>query len=117
MANLTPWEIAFITIGGILAFCGAVSTIAGAVEKFVKMWRAAKAPEQKQNAEIEKINERLTKIEEQLKREDQKIADSQQCNHVLTEGMLALLEHGINGNNVKQMREAKQGIEAYLIHH
>jgi hypothetical protein len=31
--------------------------------------------------------------------------------------MLALLEHGINGNNIDQMREAKKGVETYLISH
>lgn len=117
MANLTPGEIITLVIGGILALAGAVSTIGGAVEKIVKAARAMKAPEQAQNTKIEDIENRLDKIEAKLENDKQQIADAKECNHVLTKGMLALLEHGINGNNIDQMRDAKNGVEAYLINH
>jgi hypothetical protein len=106
-----------IIIGGILAIAGAISTIGTAVEKIVKVVRAAKAPEQQQNAEIEEIKDRLDKVERKLDNDKIQIADAKECNHVLTKGMLALLEHGINGNNIDQMRDAKNGVEAYLINH
>jgi ribulose kinase len=113
MENLTP----AIVIGGILAIAGAISTVGTAVEKIVKVVRAAKAPEQQQNAEIEEIKDRLDKVERKLEKDKIQIADAKECNHVLTKGMLALLEHGINGNNIDQMRDAKNGVEAYLINH
>lgn len=113
MENLTPALI----IGGILALAGAISTIGTAVEKIVKVVRAAKAPAQQQNAEIEEIKDRLDKVERKLENDKEQIADAKECNHVLTKGMLALLEHGINGNNIDQMRDAKNGVEAYLINH
>ena len=117
MENLTPGEIFAFAIGAVLALAGAVSTIGSAVEKIVKVVKAAKAPEQQQNAEIEEIKERLDKVERKLENDKQQIADAKECNHVLTKGMLALLEHGINGNNIDQMRDAKNGVEAYLINH
>ena len=117
MGSLSSGEIITLVIGGILALAGAVSTIGGAVEKIVKVVRAAKAPEQHQNAEIKDIKDRLDKIESKLENDKKQIADAKECNHVLTKGMLALLEHGINGNNIEQMRDAKQGVEAYLINH
>ena len=113
MENLTPALI----IGGILALAGAVSTIGSAVEKIVKVVKAAKAPEQQQNKEIVDIKSRLDKIETKLENDKKQIDDAKECNHVLTKGMLALLEHGINGNNIDQMRDAKNGVEAYLINH
>lgn len=117
MGSLSPGEIIAFTIGGILALAGAISTIGGAVEKIVKVVRAAKAPEQQQNAEIEEIKKRLDKVESKLDNDKIQIDDAKECNHVLTKGMLALLEHGINGNNIDQMRDAKNGVEAYLINH
>lgn len=113
MEYLTPT----LVIGGILALAGAISTIGTAVEKIVKLFRVAKAPEQQQNAEIEEIKDRLDKVESKLEKDKIQIADAKECNHVLTKGMLALLEHGINGNNIDQMRDAKNGVEAYLINH
>ena len=117
MENLSTGEIIAFVIGGVLALSGAVSTVGGAAEKIVKAWRAAKAPERHQDAEIEEIKNRLDKVEAKLETDKQQIADAKECNHVLTKGMLALLEHGINGNNIEQMRDAKNGVEAYLINH
>lgn len=117
MEGLSSGEIIALVIGGILALAGAISTIGGAVEKIVKVVRAAKAPEQQQNAEIDEIKTRLDKVERKLDNDKIQIEDAKECNHVLTKGMLALLEHGINGNNIDQMRDAKNGVEAYLINH
>lgn len=117
MENLSAGEIITLVIGGILALAGAISTVGGAIEKIVKAAKAVKAPEQQQNAEIEVIKKRLDKVEQKLDNDKIQIADAKECNHVLTKGMLALLEHGINGNNIEQMREAKNGVEAYLINH
>lgn len=117
MGNFTSGEIITLLIGGILALAGAVSTIGGAIEKIAKAVRVAKAPEQAQNAEIKEIKDRLVKIETKLENDKRAIDDAKECNHVLTKGMLALLEHGINGNNIDQMRDAKNGVEAYLINH
>ena len=117
MESLTVGEIVTLLIGGILALAGAVSTVGGAVEKIAKAVRAAKAPEQAQNAEIEEIKTRLDKLESKQKKDESQIEAGKECNRVLTKGMLALLEHGINGNNIDQMRDAKNDVEAYLINH
>ena len=117
MEGLTAGEIVTLLIGGILALAGAISTIGGAIEKIAKGVRVAKAPEQAQNAEIKEIKDRLDKLETKLKKDESQIEAGKECNRVLTKGMLALLEHGINGNNIDQMRDAKNDVEAYLINH
>ena len=110
-----------LTLGGVitlvLALAGAVSTIGSAVEKITKATKAVRAPEQRQNDEIAEIKERLDKLESRQKKDESQIEVSKECNRVLTKGMLALLEHGINGNNIDQMRDAKNDVEAYLINH
>lgn len=101
----------------ILGIASAIVLLSNCAEKIGNAIKAAKAPEQKQNKEIDEIKERLDKIETKLENDKLQIADAKECNHVLTKGMLALLEHGINGNNIDQMRDAKNGVEAYLINH
>lgn len=101
----------------ILAIASAIVLLSNAAEKIVKAVKAAKAPEQRQNNEINDIKERLDKIETKLENDKKQIADAKECNHVITKGMLALLEHGINGNNIDQMREARNDVNAYLINH
>ena len=113
MENLTPagiWSV-------IAWVAAAIILLANAGEKIVKATKAVRAPEQQQNAEIEEIKNRLDKVERKLDNDKVQIADAKECNHVLTKGMLALLEHGINGNNIDQMRDARNGVEAYLINH
>lgn len=101
----------------VLAVASAIVLLSNCAEKIANAVKVAKAPEQKQNDEIHDIKVRLDKIENKLENDKKQIADAKECNHVLTKGMLALLEHGINGNNIDQMRDAKQGVEAYLINH
>lgn len=101
----------------ILAAASAIVLLSNAAEKIIKAVKVAKAPEERQNAEIEEIKDRLTKVEIKLSSDDARIKDAKECNHVLTKGMLALLDHGINGNNVNQMKAARQDVEAYLINH
>lgn len=117
MGSLTAGEIIALAIGGILALSGAVTTVGGAIEKIAKAIRVVKAPEQAQNDEITEIKDRLDKLESKLGKDERQIEASKECNRVLTKGMLALLEHGINGNNIDQMRDAKNDVEAYLINH
>ena len=35
--------------------------------------------------------------------------------HVLFQSLLALLDHGIDGNNIEQMENAKKAVQNYLI--
>lgn len=101
----------------ILAVASAIVLLSNAIEKIVKAVKVAKAPEQRQNDEIQDIKGRLDKIEAKLENDKKQIQDAKDCNHVITKGMLALLEHGINGNNIDQMREARNDVNAYLINH
>lgn len=114
---MTPGELLVLAFGGILALATIVSVIGGAIEKILAIATKAKAPEAQQNREIEEIKIRLSKVEGSLNTDEVQIKDSMRGMEALTEGMLALLDHALNGNNIDQMREAKKGIEAYLIHH
>ena len=101
----------------ILAVASAIVLLSNAGEKIIKAVRAAKAPEQRQNDEIEDIKARLDKIEKDVLKDEKQIKDVRECTHVITKGVLALLDHGINGNNIDQMKDARQDVERYLINH
>ena len=101
----------------VLAIASAIVLLSNAVEKIVKAVKVAKAPENAQNEKISNIEERLKKVEDKLENDKKQIADIREGNHVLTKGMFALLEHGINGNNIDQMKDAKHDVEEYLINH
>ena len=95
----------------ILAVASAIVLLSNAAEKIIKAVKAAKAPENAQNKKISNLEERLKKVENKLENDKKQIADIREGNHVLTKGMFALLEHGINGNNIAQMKAAKNDVE------
>jgi hypothetical protein len=101
----------------ILAAASAIVLLSNAVEKIIKAVKAAKAPEQRQNDEIEGIKLRLDRVENELSLDEKHLKDVRECNHVITKGVLALLDHGINGNNIDQMKDARHDVETYLINH
>lgn len=101
----------------ILAAASAIVLLSNAVEKIIKAVKAAKAPEQRQNDEIKEIKKRLDNVEKELSRDEKHLKDVRECNHVITKGVLALLDHGINGNNIDQMKDARHDVETYLINH
>lgn len=101
----------------VLSVASAIVLLSNAAEKIVIAVKAAKAPETAQNKKISDMEERLKKVETQLGQDKKQIEDSKNCNHVLTKGMLALLDHGINGNNIDQMKDARYDVETYLINH
>ena len=115
MENLSAGEIAGIVVALVLAAAGAITTVGGAVEKIAKAWRAAKAPNDRQD-------ERLADLEEWRKEVDRKLNNDKAQLDEIHEGLrasyqaqLALLDHGIDGNNVKQMQDAKEVLQKHLI--
>lgn len=101
----------------VLAGASAIVLISNAAEKIVKAVKVAKAPEDAQNKKISDLEARITKIEKEILVDEKQLKDARECNHVITKGVLALLDHGINGNNIDQMKDARQDVEAYLINH
>lgn len=101
----------------VLAAASAIVLISNAAEKIVKAVKVAKAPEDAQNKKISELEARINKIEKEILVDEKQLKDARECNHVITKGVLALLDHGINGNNIDQMKDARQDVEAYLINH
>jgi plasmid rolling circle replication initiator protein Rep len=98
-----------------LAAASAIVLLSNAAEKIGKGIRAAKAPNAKQD-------ERLTDLEEWRKGVDSKLESDKKHLDAIDEGnratqraLLALLDHGIDGNNIKQMQDAKEALQSHLI--
>ena len=115
MENLTPGQVVVLIIGGLMALAGFINTIGAAVEKVAKAVKAAKAPNTEQN-------ERLTALEDWRKEVDRRLDKGSQHFNTLDDGsrvtqlaLLALLDHGIDGNNITQMQHAKEELQNHLI--
>lgn len=93
---------------GILAIASAVVLLYNAGSVILRTYKAAKAPNEEQNR-------RLTDLERWKESVDKKLENDHESNRVTQQALIALLDHGIDGNNIKQMQQAKEELQMHLL--
>lgn len=111
MENLSLLEI----IGGILAVAAAVNTIGSAVERIVRAAKAANSPNAVQDTRLDELERWRQEVDRRLSSGNTHFDSIDEGNRVTQKALLALLAHGLDGNAVEQMKEAKHDLENHLI--
>lgn len=111
MENLTPAEI----WTAVLAFASAVVLLSNAAEKIAKAVRTAKAPNQAQNDRLDALESWRQSVDRKLEADMKHLDNLDTGNRATQRALLALLDHGIDGNNIAQMQHAKEELQQYLI--
>ncbi len=111
MGNVTP-EMIWSIVAWVAA---AIILLANAAEKIGKAVQAAKAPNAAQNKRLDDLEHRMEKAEKKLDNDKQHFDAIDASNRVTQVALLALLDHGIDGNNTKQMQAAKEELQQHLI--
>lgn len=111
MESITPGAI----LTAVLAAASAFVLIANAVEKIVKAVRAAKAPNDQQNQRLDDLEAWRAEVDRERITDRKHLIAIDEGNRVTQRALLALLDHGIDGNNVKQMQNAKEELQDHLI--
>lgn len=115
MADVGPGALALLVVGLILALAGAINTVGSAVEKVVHGVQAARAPDKEQDDRIEQLENDVKDIKKKLEKDHNKFESLDSGNRVTQQALLALLDHGIDGNNIEQMQHAKEALQTHLI--
>ncbi len=115
MENLTPGEIVVLIIGGLLALAGFINTVGSAAEKIAKAVSAAKAPNAHQDERLDALEEWRKEVDRKLNNDKEQLDEIHAGLQASYQAQLALLDHGIDGNNIKQMQDAKQVLQQHLI--
>lgn len=102
-------------IGGFLAVCSGLSCIALAISWFVKGWNKVREPEKKQDERITDLERRVAKHDEFLDKDKERLEAMEEGHRVTQRAILALLAHGIDGNDIDALRAAKTELQDYLI--
>ena len=111
MENITPSTI-WATV---LAVASAVVLLSNAIEKIIKAWKTAKAPNEQQNKRLDALEEWKRGVDEKLLNDNKHLTAIDEGARVTQRALIALLEHGIDGNNIKQMQDAKAELQNHLI--
>ena len=115
LENLTPGQIALLIFGGLPLLAGFINSVGSAVERCVKVVKAAKAPNDKQNERIEALEAWQKIVDVKLNNDNERLDAIVSDNRITQRALLALLDHGIDGNNIKQMQDAKTVLQKHLI--
>lgn len=89
--------------------------IMNVVDKFLSLKKKVKEPEDMQNSEITTLKHRLDKVERKLANDNTHLNMIDESNRITQRALLALLSHGIDGNNTKQMEDAQAELQNHLI--
>ena len=101
----------------VLAAASAIVLISNAIEKIVKAVKAANAPNAAQDEKIRKLDERISTVEKYLSNDDTRLKLIEQEHKAVLQSLLALLDHGLDGNNIDQMKAAKKELVHSLTNH
>lgn len=99
----------------LLAGASAFVLLANAGEKIARAVQAAKAPGAEQDKRLEDLEKRMETVEKSQASNADHLTAIDDSNRVTQLALLALLDHGIDGNNIDQMRHAKEELQTHLI--
>lgn len=99
----------------ILAGASAVVLLSNAAEKIVGAVKAAKSPMTEHSDRLTALEEWQEEVERKLRCDNDRLFDIDESNRVTQRAILALLDHGIDGNNLEQMCHAKEELQNHLI--
>lgn len=111
MEGINTADIWAILLGG----ASVIVLLANAAEKISKAVKAAKAPNDQQNERLDRLEKWQEKVNQRLDTDYRRLDDIDEGNRATQRALLALLDHGIDGNNIEQMQHAKESLQNHLI--
>ena len=102
-------------VTAVLAVAGAISTLGAAANWLVKLIGALKAPNAEQNIRLDKLEKHMEDVDKFLDADKKRLDNVDESTRVTQRALLALLAHGIDGNHLPQMEEAKTELQNHLI--
>ena len=99
----------------VLAIASAVVLLTNAAKSIAEAAKAAKAPNTRQDERLHDLEEWRKEVDAKLNRDKDHFDSLEAGNRAYCQALLALLDHGIDGNNIEQMQHAKESLQQHLI--
>lgn len=104
------------TIWSVIAWvAAALILLANAGEKIAAIVKGIKAPDAAQDSRLDALEENMALVRQYLTNDKKAIDSLTEGDKVTKHAIIALLGHGIDGNNVDEMKKRKKELEDYLI--
>ena len=111
MEHLTPTQI----WTAMLAVASAIVLLSNAAKAIAQAWQAAKAPNAKQDERLKALEDWKKDVDVKLSDDFSRFKELANENRITQRALLALLGHGLDGNNMDEMRHAKEELQNHLI--
>ena len=99
----------------VIAVCSLITGIAAVIAVIVSLVKKAKEPNNVQNARLDRCENEIENLRDLLKEDNRRVEKIEEGNRIMQRCMLALLSHGIDGNDIAGMKKAKEDLQDYLI--
>lgn len=99
----------------VAAVAGGIILLGNAADKIASIIRAFKAPNAHQDERLDELEAWRMTVDAKLETDFNRLNAIDDGNRVTQRALLALLSHGIDGNNIQQMEDAKTALENHLI--
>ena len=111
MDKFTADDVWF-AIAVVVIIAGAVL---GLIDKIISIKKKVKEPEEQQDNKLKELEDRVCKVERKLSDDHNHLTAIDDSNRITQRALLALLSHGIDGNNLEQMQASQKEITNHLI--
>lgn len=98
----------------VIGLPGAINTVGSAIEKIAKAKKAVEAPNAAQDEKIADHERRIDKLERHQENNNRELDAIREYNRISALAQIALLDHGLDGNNIKPMQDAKDELNHWL---
>lgn len=116
LENMPPDQICLVAVGIVLAICGFINTVGAAWDRITKARQAVQAPNKEQDDRLDELEDRVARVERMLGNDKSQLDKINAGLEASFQVQLALLDHALNGNNTKEMQNARAGLYDYLTH-
>ena len=99
----------------VIGAAGVFLTLSNVAEKITKIVQTVKAPNAQQETRIKDLEDWRKDVDRKLKADADHLESIDMGNRATQRALLALLDHGIDGNNIEQMQHAKEDLQTYLL--
>ena len=107
----TPSQLVTIFLGA----CGLVTATAAAGGVIITWIHKFKAPNKLQDEKLKAHEEWLKKHDAMLTNDNARLKKLEEGTNITLKALLALLRHGIDGNDVESMKRVRDELQSYLI--
>ena len=104
-----------ITPQDLVLYFGLILTLLNIIDRSSLLKEKAKAPQKEMEIRINSLEEKVDRLNTYLTNDNARIENLEEGGRVLLKSLGALLSHGIDGNNVQEMKAAKEELNEYLI--